>query len=103
MAFYPSVDSLDTLLIMGMKEEFDKGREWVSNNLDMSTMVSILGGLSQGNSDVPVVPVRYPPSEESQQFAKTKFVKPSKFVCSSFKGTVSLAWNGLKVVWFDMP
>jgi hypothetical protein len=35
------VDALDTLLIMGMKEEFDKGREWVASNLDMSTMVSI--------------------------------------------------------------
>jgi hypothetical protein len=35
------VDALDTLLIMGMKEEFDKGREWVAANLDMSTMVRI--------------------------------------------------------------
>ncbi len=35
------MDALDTLLIMGMKEEFDKGREWVATNLDMSTMVSI--------------------------------------------------------------
>ena len=33
------VDSLDTLLIMGMREEFEKGKEWVANNLDMSSMV----------------------------------------------------------------
>lgn len=32
------VDSLDTLLIMGMREEFEKGKEWVANNLDMSSM-----------------------------------------------------------------
>jgi Glycosyl hydrolase family 47 len=35
------VDALDTLYIMGMKDEFDKAREWVANNLDMSTMVRI--------------------------------------------------------------
>merc|ERR1719361_2387676 len=32
------VDALDTLYIMGMTEEFDKGREWISNNLDMGQM-----------------------------------------------------------------
>lgn len=33
------VDSMDTLYIMGLEEEFQKGREWISNNLDMSKMV----------------------------------------------------------------
>ena len=33
------VDSLDTLYIMGMKEEFEKAKEWVTNNLDMGSMV----------------------------------------------------------------
>jgi len=32
------VDSLDTLYIMGLTEEFDKAREWINNNLDMSRM-----------------------------------------------------------------
>merc|ERR1719209_1184405 len=32
------VDSLDTLYIMGLQEDFDKGKEWVSANLDMNQM-----------------------------------------------------------------
>ncbi len=46
---FSSVDALDTLLIMGMKEEFDKGREWVATNLDMSTMVSIASKVIRGS------------------------------------------------------
>jgi hypothetical protein len=38
------VDSLDTLYIMGMDEEFEKAKEWVTNNLDMSTMVRRCSG-----------------------------------------------------------
>ena len=34
------VDSLDTLYIMGMKDEFDQAREWVAENLDFNKMVS---------------------------------------------------------------
>ena len=34
------VDALDTLYIMGMEEEFERGRNWVKDNLDMSKMVS---------------------------------------------------------------
>ena len=37
--FLSLVDSLDTLYIMGMKEEFEKAKEWVTNNLDMGSMV----------------------------------------------------------------
>jgi len=32
------VDAMDTLYIMGFNDEFDKGREWISNNLDMGQM-----------------------------------------------------------------
>ena len=32
------VDSLDTLFIMGMSKEFEKGKEWISNNLDLNQM-----------------------------------------------------------------
>ena len=32
------VDSLDTLYIMGLQEDFDKGKEWVAANLDMNQM-----------------------------------------------------------------
>ncbi|KAH3745759.1 mannosyl-oligosaccharide 1,2-alpha-mannosidase [Pelomyxa schiedti] len=48
------VDSLDTLWIMGMRDEFKKAREWVANNLDLSpwnevslfeTNIRALGGL----------------------------------------------------------
>ena len=30
------VDSLDTLLVMGMKEEFERAKEWVEKKLDFS-------------------------------------------------------------------
>ena len=33
------VDAMDTLYIMGMMEEFEKGREWIANNLDVGQMV----------------------------------------------------------------
>ena len=33
------VDGMDTLYIMGMDEEFDKAREWIAENLDLSQMV----------------------------------------------------------------
>lgn len=49
------VDSLDTLYLMGMKEEFEKGAEWVLNELDFDkepsivslfeTNIRLLGGL----------------------------------------------------------
>ena len=32
------VDSLDTLYIMGLDEEFDRAKQWVSDNLDMSQL-----------------------------------------------------------------
>jgi len=32
------VDSMDTLYIMGMEEEFNKGKEWIEGNLDMNQM-----------------------------------------------------------------
>ena len=35
------VDALDTLYIMGMKDEFEKAREWVVENLDFNRMVSL--------------------------------------------------------------
>ncbi len=33
------VDGLDTLYIMGMTEEFSRGRDWVARSLDMNQMV----------------------------------------------------------------
>ena len=33
------VDSLDTLYIMGMMDEFEKAREWVESDLDFNKMV----------------------------------------------------------------
>ena len=30
------VDSLDTLLIMGLQEEYQQGRQWVANHLDLA-------------------------------------------------------------------
>lgn len=49
------IDALDTLYLMGMKEEFDKGAEWVFNELDFDqepsivslfeTNIRLLGGL----------------------------------------------------------
>lgn len=32
------VDAMDTLYIMGMDEEFEKGKEWIAGNLDMNQM-----------------------------------------------------------------
>lgn len=34
------LDGLDTLYIMGMQEEFKKGREWIANELNIDTLVS---------------------------------------------------------------
>ncbi|XP_043713221.1 mannosyl-oligosaccharide 1,2-alpha-mannosidase MNS1 isoform X2 [Telopea speciosissima] len=48
------VDSLDTLFIMGLKEQFQKAKEWVTNSLDFNkdyeasvfeTTIRIVGGL----------------------------------------------------------
>ncbi|XVE71909.1 hypothetical protein DITRI_Ditri10aG0189000 [Diplodiscus trichospermus] len=48
------VDSLDTLFIMGLKEQFQRAREWVANSLDFNkdyeasvfeTTIRIVGGL----------------------------------------------------------
>ncbi|PKA50854.1 Mannosyl-oligosaccharide 1,2-alpha-mannosidase MNS1 [Apostasia shenzhenica] len=48
------IDSLDTLYIMGLKEEFEKAREWVANSLDFNkdyeasvfeTTIRVVGGL----------------------------------------------------------
>ncbi|KAG8228037.1 hypothetical protein J437_LFUL007207 [Ladona fulva] len=36
------VDGLDTLYIMGMEEEYNQGREWIANNLDLNNMNSDL-------------------------------------------------------------
>ncbi len=33
---------MDTLYIMGMMDEFEKGREWIEDNLDFNKMVSYL-------------------------------------------------------------
>ena len=43
------VDALDTLYIMDMKEEYEKAREWVAENLDFGKMVSFdkYGGLGR--------------------------------------------------------
>ena len=35
------VDSLDTLYIMGMMDEYEKAREWVESELDFNKMVSV--------------------------------------------------------------
>ena len=35
------VDSLDTLYIMGMTDEYEKAREWVESELDFNKMVSV--------------------------------------------------------------
>lgn len=34
------LDGMDTLYIMGMKEEFKQARDWVANDLDIDTLVS---------------------------------------------------------------
>jgi mannosyl-oligosaccharide alpha-1,2-mannosidase len=41
------IDAMDTLHIMGMTEEFEKGREWISENLDLGKMVISIS--SMGN------------------------------------------------------
>lgn len=35
------VDAMDTLYIMGMMEEFEKGKEWIANHLDVGQMVRV--------------------------------------------------------------
>ena len=35
------VDSLDTLYIMGLDKEFNRAREWIIKNLDMTQMVGL--------------------------------------------------------------
>jgi mannosyl-oligosaccharide alpha-1,2-mannosidase len=34
------VDSMDTLYVMGMKEEFDEGREWIAKKFTLDNVVS---------------------------------------------------------------
>ena len=34
------INSLDTLFIMGMEEEFERAKDWVENQLDVSSAVS---------------------------------------------------------------
>jgi mannosyl-oligosaccharide alpha-1,2-mannosidase len=34
------IDGMDTLYIMGMMPEFEKGREWIETTFDMGKMVS---------------------------------------------------------------
>lgn len=34
------LDGMDTLYIMGMKEEFKQARDWVANDLDIDSLVS---------------------------------------------------------------
>ena len=36
------VDAMDTLYIMGFKDEFDAGRDWIAENLDLNHMVTPL-------------------------------------------------------------
>lgn len=36
------LDGLDTLLIMGLDEEYKQGRDWIANELDIETMVSLV-------------------------------------------------------------
>jgi len=35
------VDGLDTLYIMGFMDEFNQGKEWIKNNLNLSGAVSL--------------------------------------------------------------
>lgn len=40
------VDSLDTLIILGLKEEYQEARSWVANHLDLHMKrVSVRGGI----------------------------------------------------------
>lgn len=34
------LDGLDTLYIMGLKDEFKQGRDWVANDFDLTSMVN---------------------------------------------------------------
>ena len=34
------IDALDTLYIMGLKDEFKKGRDWVASNFNFANIVS---------------------------------------------------------------
>lgn len=36
------VDSMDTLYIMGMKDEFDEGREWIAKQFTLDNVVCVL-------------------------------------------------------------
>ena len=36
------VDAMDTLYIMGMDDEFQRGKEWISSNLNFSSKVNLL-------------------------------------------------------------
>lgn len=36
------VDGMDTLYIMGMMDEFNKGKEWIRNNLNLTGVVTLL-------------------------------------------------------------
>ena len=35
------VDGMDTLYIMGLMDEFEKGKEWIRDSLDLSAMVRL--------------------------------------------------------------
>lgn len=35
------VDGMDTLYIMGLMDEFEKGKEWIRDSLDLSAMVGL--------------------------------------------------------------
>ena len=48
------IDSLDTMLVMNLKEEFNEAKQWVEDNLDFNinkdvnlfeTTIRVLGGL----------------------------------------------------------
>lgn len=71
------VDGLDTLYIMGMKEEYKAGRDWVANSLDINSLVSFL-------NDYPII--SYTVSLKmyiKEEFLKRNFV--STFICTQFK------------------
>jgi mannosyl-oligosaccharide alpha-1,2-mannosidase len=34
------IDGMDTLYIMGLMTEYERGREWIKNEFDMDKMVS---------------------------------------------------------------
>lgn len=36
------LDGLDTLLIMGLNEEFKQGRDWIANELNVDSMVRFI-------------------------------------------------------------